>query len=131
PDLGQARCHSDATRGVVLLPGPPDAHESSGVLVRQRSEQHAFYEAVDGRRGPDAEGERQDREAGESRSVRERAKRVADVLEHSVHDQLTIQPSRSCTTRLPYFALSSECVTCTIVVPAALSSRNSAMMSFP
>src|SRR5439155_19979359 len=42
-----------------------------------------------------------------------------------------IQPSRSRTTRLPYPAFTSECVTCTIVVPCRLSSRNSRMISSP
>src|SRR4051812_49001858 len=43
----------------------------------------------------------------------------------------TTQPSRRLTTRLPYAALASECVTCTIVVPLSFSFLNSSMISLP
>src|SRR2546425_980491 len=111
----KARCHSPALRTTTY----------TGLLGRSSSAEKNLP------RAGDAEAERQHDRRRKTGTLLERAQRVTKVLEEGVHNHFTIQPSRSCTTRLPYVAFSSEWVTCTIVVPAALSSRNSSMMSFP
>src|SRR5438874_8921829 len=92
--------------------------------------QHPVHHREHGDVRPDAERQRQDDAECEAGALRERAQRVAQVLQQCI-DHFTTHPSRSCTTRFPYAAFVSECVTCTIVVPPRFSSVNSSMISFP
>src|SRR5919198_236280 len=118
----------------------PNHYDAVLLTHRQSPQQHAIDDGEHRRGRTDPCCESDDCGEREPWILAQRAKREAEVLKQGVHDQVsvsgawcqsTIHPSLNCTTLFPYRALSSECVTCTIVVPAALSSRNSSMISLP
>ena len=57
-----------------------DAHQSVGLRVRQRLEQHAVHDAEDRGVRADAECQRQHRHGGERRRPPEHAQRIRDIL---------------------------------------------------
>ena len=64
----------------------PYHHQPSGILVRQRAQQHRVHHTEDRGIGANSERERQHGGERESGSSGETSERVADVLEHGVLD---------------------------------------------
>src|SRR3989449_381807 len=120
-------------RLLLAAEGPCEisAMRPGGIAQQRRGpKQNAGHDREHGDVRPHAERQRQHDAEREAGALRERAQRVAEILEKGVH-HVTTHPSRSCTIRLPNCAFTSECVTCTIVVPPRFSSVNSSMISFP
>ena len=62
-----------------------DEHDPVRILVRKRTEKHAFHRAEDRRVRPDADRERQDGDRHESRRAAQRPNGVAQVLDQRFH----------------------------------------------
>jgi hypothetical protein len=71
-----------AQRGIPVL----DRHQAVRLGVAQRPEQHRIDGAEDGGVGPDAEGEREHDDQGESGTLEQAADAVPEVLQQGIHD---------------------------------------------
>ena len=70
-------------RGIDVL----DGDQLAGVAIRQRPEQHRVHRAEDRGVRPDAQGQRQDDDAGEGRALGQAAEAVAEILQESIHGE--------------------------------------------
>jgi hypothetical protein len=56
--------------------------KAPGITIRRWCEEHAFHQTEHGRRGADAERERERRDGGESRTLEQHANGEANILQH-------------------------------------------------
>src|SRR5262249_40202918 len=78
----------------ALLAHLAQLHDALALRVRQRAQQHGVHDAEDGRAGPDAQRQRNDRNQGEAWLTQQHSRAVAQVLKHLVLQSSWLEPER-------------------------------------